>query len=83
MGKSAACVRGSSLVCEDGEFGEWAPLFEGLQQVDRPHQVGDVPALAGALREHLKDKVLQCEDADAALAELFRRKVSYQLDSLQ
>eukprot|EP00665_Eupelagonemidae_sp_cell47_P004129 gene4129-2637_t len=57
-GKSAACVAGPSFICNDEEFGDWTPVFDGLQEVDGLHRVGDVPARAGCFREHLKDKVL-------------------------
>eukprot|EP01062_Namystynia_karyoxenos_P074487 TRINITY_DN713_c0_g2_i2.p1 TRINITY_DN713_c0_g2~~TRINITY_DN713_c0_g2_i2.p1 ORF type:complete len:1375 (+),score=287.99 TRINITY_DN713_c0_g2_i2:378-4502(+) len=68
-GKSAACVALSSLIVDmvaDGR--NWVPLFDGLHQIEGLLSTGAAtPAEKDCYLKHLKKKVLQCAEGDAAL----------------
>eukprot|EP01062_Namystynia_karyoxenos_P083203 TRINITY_DN9525_c0_g1_i1.p1 TRINITY_DN9525_c0_g1~~TRINITY_DN9525_c0_g1_i1.p1 ORF type:complete len:1776 (+),score=501.42 TRINITY_DN9525_c0_g1_i1:109-5436(+) len=79
IGKSSSLV---ALAHEASRAADWVPFFDGLHQIegllDRPGR----RAVKGCYQEHLKRRVLQCRDADAALELFLKRKIFHALDSL-
>eukprot|EP01062_Namystynia_karyoxenos_P079997 TRINITY_DN8550_c1_g1_i2.p1 TRINITY_DN8550_c1_g1~~TRINITY_DN8550_c1_g1_i2.p1 ORF type:complete len:1769 (+),score=593.13 TRINITY_DN8550_c1_g1_i2:90-5396(+) len=79
IGKScslAALMREASLTAD------WVPYFDGLHQIDGLLGCPGAPHEPGCYLAHLRRRVLQCRDADAALQLFMRRRLFHALDSL-